>query len=172
MSQNIYFDENSRLIFESKKTRRYFDIIFHILVPLIFLGGPLIYAVIKGKDLFKKPMAVFLLICFTLVIGTVIIYNVRRSLRKNKTYIITKTTNAILINEEFFCTSNDLQQVIIYEFTDGDGASSHNTGIACEQKYFPLSFDQSEIQAKEITTILAHYLNADIIQKQGKMIIP
>lgn len=169
---NVFINNNSQLVIKKNNLAKYSDIIFFLLLPFLFIGL-FFYLISNAENLRSLGFFPWILICvFLLAIIAVSYYNIKRSIRKNKSYFVSLINKQVFINDVLFCYYHDLSPITISKLTDGDGASSYNVLLCSNNKTFPLALDLTREEALSLASILSEYLVKEILIKDGKMIIP
>jgi hypothetical protein len=164
---------NNSLILSKGKWAGRFELSFHIIIWLAVFVIPTFW-IINAKGLDWVDVSVVL--GFAAYLGILVIfliYNLRRTKLKYKTFIIQKVNSNLVINDESICSMTELENIIIQKMTDGDGASYYNVGVRIQQgRFFPLCLEQGKDDATSLASIIANYLDKEVRSESGKMIFP
>jgi len=169
---DVFVNNQSKLIIQKSSISKFFGLIFYSLVFVSIVGFMFWFIYSSNKfpsfDLFS-----LVIIClFIVVLVSVLIYNLKRTVNKHNNYSVTLQHDRILINDVFFGYNNDLSQIIIVKFTDGDGMSFYNVMLSSNNQQVQVALDLDREEALSLSNILSEFLGIRVVVKNKDMIIP
>lgn len=163
----VFINANSQLVISKNRLAKYFKIILFLLLPLLLIGLAINPLLIMRS---QSTWALISIVIIALIV--VVIYNIRRTIRRYRDFKISSGNGQVFINGIFFCQDKDLFPIKILQFTDGDGSSSYNIVLYNGHETVSIALDLSKTEALALANIVAPYLQKDFIITKGEMILP
>jgi hypothetical protein len=166
---DIYVDKNEALVIHKTKSQKFWQLFWYFLIAALIVGTCVYFIKHKERPAQLDFFSVLIMLIVVVAIAAITYLDIRRTIKHNTDYILKRQNDIITINNEPFSTTEEMGDVIIQTISDGNGARSFTIGLSSGKKFYPVTYNQGLEEAKEIASIIAHYLNTNVIIKESKL---
>lgn len=159
----IYINNNSELIIKKNKTKRILSYILGLIISLVFIASPIIYIIYLNRfNTIKKDYIVWLLTAAILFFIGFCFFEIRRTVRNYKDFVI-KNDKIVSLNGEDFCLIEHLNPIVIQTVYGANGIGrAYNIGIASGKLLKVIVANQTLEDASKIAGAISYFLNKRI----------